>query len=128
MAVRTPEAMNQAFADAYNSGQIDQLMALYEPDAVFAPQPGARARGSAQIRSALEGLLSLGGKLISINRYCMQSDEIAMLQGEWSLSTTTPDGQPLALSSRTAEVVRRQPDGSWLYVIDHAFGSDDPPG
>jgi hypothetical protein len=27
-------------------------------------------------------------------------------------------------SGNVEQVVRRQPDGSWLYVIDHAFGSD----
>jgi hypothetical protein len=29
------------------------------------------------------------------------------------------------LSSRTAEVARRQSDATWLYVLDHAFGDDD---
>ena len=35
MPVLEPEQMNQAFADAYNSGDIENLMALYEPDAVI---------------------------------------------------------------------------------------------
>ncbi|MBP1989724.1 hypothetical protein J2Z66_001322 [Paenibacillus eucommiae] len=25
---------------------------------------------------------------------------------------------------RTSEVVRKQPDDSWLYIIDHPFGTD----
>ncbi len=122
--VREPEDMNAAFAAAYNSGDIDQLLALYEPDAILAPQPGLRAVGLEAIREALLGLLALGGTMRSENLYCLRSGDIALLQGSWTLSTADREGEPVELASRTAEVVRRQPDGSWLYVADHAFGSD----
>lgn len=60
----------------------------------------------------------------SRNLWCIRVGELALLRGEWRLRGTAPDGSPLELASRTAEVVRRQPDGSWLYVIDHAFEAD----
>ncbi len=122
--VHEPEDMNAAFAAAYNSGDIEQLLALYEPDAILAPQPGLRAVGLEAIREALLGLLALGGTMRSENLYCLRSGDIALLQGSWTLSTANREGEPVELASRTAEVVRRQPDGSWLYVADHAFGSD----
>ena len=124
MSVQRPEEMNPAFAAAVNSGDIENLLALYEPDALLAARPGERARGANEIRAALEGLLALGGTMESRNVYCMQVEDIALLQGEWRLVTTAPDATPLELTSRTAEVVRRQPDGSWLYVVDHAFAND----
>lgn len=123
--VHEPDEMNAAFAAAYNSGDIEQLLALYEPDAILAPQPGLRAVGLEAIREALLGLLGLGGTMRSENLYCLRSGDIALLQGSWTLSTADREGEPVELASRTAEVVRRQPDGSWLYVADHAFGSDE---
>jgi ketosteroid isomerase-like protein len=119
-----PEEMNPAFATAVNSGDIENLLELYEADALLAARPGERARGADEIRAALAGLLALGGTMESRNVYCMQVEDIALLQGEWRLVTTGPDASLLELTSRTAEVVRRQPDGSWLYVIDHAFAND----
>ena len=116
--------MNAAFAAAVSSGDVEQLLALYEPDALLAPQPGLRARGTTELRAALGELLTLGGTMESRNVYCMRVDDLALLQGEWRLVGTAPDGSPLELTSRTAEVVRRQPDGSWRYVIDHAFAND----
>jgi len=117
--------MNAAFAEAVNSGDVEQLLALYAPDALLAPQPGKRARGAAQIRQALLDLLALDGHMSSRNVLCLQAGELALLQGEWRFSGSAPDGSPLELSGRSAEVVRRQPDGSWLYAIDHPFGSDE---
>lgn len=124
MAVMRPKDMNGAFAEAVNSGDLEQVLALYEPDAVLAPRPGERARGLGEIRAALHELLSLGGEMESRNVWCIQAGELALLRGEWRLRGTAPDGSPLELASPTAEVVRRQPDGSWLYVIDHAFEED----
>ena len=124
MKVWEPQEMNTAFAAAIQSGDIEEVLSLYEPDALLAPQPGARARGLDEIRAALTELIALGGTIESRNNYCLQVGEIALLQGEWRLVTTAPDGSLLELGSRTAEVVRRQPEGSWLYVVDHAFASD----
>jgi ketosteroid isomerase-like protein len=122
--VTKPEDMNAAFAEAVNSGEIERLLALYEPDALLAPRPGERARGEPEIGQALSDLLALEGRMTSTNIYCMQVDDLALLQGDWRFSATAPDGTPIELAGRSAEVVRRQGDGSWRYVIDHPFGSD----
>jgi len=124
MSVLEPEPMNHAFAAAYNTGDVENMLALYEPNAVLAPQPGQRAVGLPAIRAALSGLLALKGTMESQNMYCMRTGDIALLQGFWKLSTASADGQPIEVSSRTAEVVRLQPNGSWLYVVDHAFAND----
>ena len=124
MPITTPEQISQAFVDAYNSGDIEGLVALYEKDAVLAPKPGKRALGPAAIREALLDLLSLKGHVQCELKYCMQSGDLALLQGEWRLSGTGPDGKPVEIGSKTAEVVRRQPDGTWRYVLDHAWQND----
>jgi ketosteroid isomerase-like protein len=48
--------------------------------------------------------------------------DLAYLSNTWSLSGTGPDGNPVALGATTAEVTRRQADGTWRYVIDNAWG------
>jgi uncharacterized protein (TIGR02246 family) len=117
--------MNAAFAEAVGSGDVERVLALYEADALLAPRPGLRARGRAEIRAAVEELLALRGTMRARNVWCLEVGELALLRGEWQLSGTAPDGAPVELSSRTAEVVRRQPDGTWLYVLDHAFADDE---
>jgi ketosteroid isomerase-like protein len=49
-------------------------------------------------------------------------EELAYLTNRWSLTGTNTDGTPLEMGATTAEVARRQDDGSWLYVIDNAVG------
>jgi uncharacterized protein (TIGR02246 family) len=124
MNVYHPAEMNAAFADAFNSGDIDKLMALYEPGAVLVPKPGEIVEGLAAIRTALEGLLALKGKMRSENQYALVHDDIALLRAKVHLVGSAPDGSPIEINNHTSEVVRRQSDGSWLYILDHPYGAD----
>lgn len=47
---------------------------------------------------------------------------IALTTSKWVLEGTGPDGKPLRTEGQSAEVARRQPDGTWLFVSDNPFG------
>ena len=122
MPAMTPEQIHRLFEDAFNDGDIDNLMLLYEPDAVLVPQPGSVATGTEQVRAALQGYLGLNGRITLDTKLVLSVGDLAYLSNTWSLNGTGPDGSPLTLGATTAEVARRQPDGTWLYVIDNAWG------
>jgi ketosteroid isomerase-like protein len=56
--------------------------------------------------------------------YCVESGDTALLCGKWQLSGNGPDGSAVEMRGNSIEVVRRQNDGSWRFVIDHPFGAD----
>lgn len=124
MKVYKPEDMNSAFAEAFNSGDIERLVSLYEPGAVLVPKPGQVVEGAEAIRAALQGLLALKGFMRSENQYALVHGDIALLRAKVHLVGTGPDGNRLEINNHTAEVIRRQPDGSWLYILDHPYGAD----
>jgi uncharacterized protein (TIGR02246 family) len=122
---RGPVDAHRRFQEAFNAGDLEGLMALYEPDAVLVPQPGAEpVRGAQAIRAALAGFLALKGRLELGTRHVLRHGDIALLRSAWRLKGTGPDGKPVEMAHGSAEVVRRQADGSWRYIIDHPFGSD----
>ena len=121
MKIHDPHKIHAAFAEAYNAGKIEDLIALYEPDAILIPQPGQQVVGHSGIREALTVFLNLKGRMEIETLSCLQSGDLGLLQASWRLVATGPDNKPIEFFSRTAEVVRKQPDGSWLYVIDNAF-------
>jgi uncharacterized protein (TIGR02246 family) len=118
-----PAQMHPLFAQAFNAGDIEALMALYEPDAALVPQPGAIAEGTAAIRESLRWFLDRGGQISLDTKLVLRVGDLAYLANRWSLTGgTMPDGSPAELGATTAEVARRQADGTWLYVIDNAWG------
>ena len=118
MPARSPEQIQPLFREAFNAGDIDALMALYEPGASIEPEPGQLVEGAEGVREVLKGFLALKGAFTFDTKKVVQTGDLALLHGYWSLAGTGPDGSPVNLSGNTTEVVRRQPDGSWLYVID----------
>ena len=125
MSDRTPEQVLKSIVDGINTGNLDALMQLYEPDASFAAQPGMLAQGGlAGVREGLAGFIGMKGKLdLKVTRV-LEAKDLALVIGVWSFSGTGPDGKEVKLASRSADVLRRQADGSWRFVIDNPWGTD----
>lgn len=119
-----PAEMNACFARAFNSRRIEHLLVLYEDDAVLRTDAAAEHRGLAAIRAQLTHLLALPGTMASRNNFCIaHGDGLALLRADWALQDAP--GTVLARGG-SAELVRRQRDGSWRYLIDHAGAVDAP--
>lgn len=103
---------------AFNAGDLDGLMALYEPEACMAGMGGDVARGSDAVREAWTGVLAMGGTMTLTTDFVLEVGDLALLRNTW----TVRNGD-MEMSASTAEVARRQLDGTWLYVIDHPFGA-----
>ena len=123
MPATEPEQIHRIFEHAFNAADLDALMALYEPEATLIPQPGAVVEGSAAIKESLRWFLDRKGQITLDTKLVLRVGDLAYLSNRWVLSGgTMPDGSPAELGATTAEVARRQPDGTWLYVVDNAWG------
>jgi uncharacterized protein (TIGR02246 family) len=123
MPATEPEQIHRLFEQAFNEADLDVLTALYEPEAALVPQPGAVVEGSDAIRESLRWFLDRKGQITLDTKLVLRVGDLAYLSNRWSLTGgTMPDGSPAELGATTAEVARRQPDGTWLYVIDNAWG------
>ena len=127
MAARTPEDLDRLFAGAMNAGNLDALVALYEPQASLTPAPGKVAVGIDAIREALGGFLDGRPKMALSPRVVARSGDLALLTSKWELAMTGPDGKPAQMRGQSVEVARRQPDGNWLFAIDLPLGIETPP-
>ena len=76
------------------------------------------------VSEALTGFISMNGELdLEVTRV-LEVDDLALVLGVWSFEGTRPDGEPVRLASRNADVLRRQSDGTWRFVIDNPWGTD----
>ena len=120
---RSPEQVIDGFIAAVNAGDIERVLTAYERGARLA-FPGQPAVGHDAIRGAIQNLLSqkptMKGRTVSVS----QVGDLALLRSEWALTGTDQTGARVDLSGESAELVRRQPDGTWLYVVDLPMGRE----
>jgi len=122
MPARKPEELDVLFVQAFNAGDIEAMMKLYEPAASLTPQPGQIVSGTKALREALGGFLAMKPRMTLEARTLAESGGIALTTSKWVLEGTGPDGKPMKVEGQSAEVARRQPDGTWLFVIDNPHG------
>ena len=118
---RRPEDLHPALAVAFNAGDLDSVLALYDPEAVFVIKPGQVTDGPAQLRAALRRLIELGGHLTIHPHSFVRSGNVVLVLGSFTLSGHRRDGTAFKRESRFADVLRQQPDSRWLLAVDNAF-------
>jgi uncharacterized protein (TIGR02246 family) len=118
----SPEQVIERFSRHLNGGDLDALVALYEPGAAFVPQPGTVIQGLEAIRDALQGFLALNPTLTGEIQAVVETDGIALVANRWRLDGTTSEGTRVEIGGVSADVLRRQPNGSWRVLIDDPWG------
>ena len=122
MPARDPLEVDRLFADALNRGDLDALVALYEPQAALTPEPGKTVVGHAAIRAALGQFVAGKPRIDIVPRVIAQSGDLALVSARWKLAMTGPDGKPAEIAGQSVEVLRRQAGGHWLFALDEPFG------
>jgi len=106
---------------------MEAALSLYEPDATFAMPTGfgeGSVTGLDGLREAFNGFFAMSPELKVNAEKTLLSGDTALVIGNWTLKGRDAEGNDIDASGRYADVVRRQPDGSWLFVIDNPNGSD----
>ena len=118
----------RVFIPAFNTGDVETIMAMYAPDAEVMAPGNPRASGHDAIRALvtkLSGELQAGGISLEPN-----DDDKAAASGDlgWhSGSYIVKDASGTVIDSGNyLAVLRRQADGKWLLFRD-TWNSDRPP-
>ena len=120
----TPAAVLDLFVRFVHEGRLEAALSLYEPDAVMVEKPGRMARGTGEIRRALQSLIDSRVTLAIEVTQAITASDIAFVVSAWSVATSAADGtaNPVSRGEGT-DVMRRQPDGSWRFLVDNPYGA-----
>ena len=123
MAAQKPEDCDYLIAEYINSGNVQAAVDLYEPTATFVAEPGKLVSGHAAIREVMAGFVASKPRIEMKVPIVVLSGDLALTVSEYTVTSTGPDGKQTSSSARGTEVVRRQADGTWRFVIDNPTGT-----
>ena len=106
---REPNDLARLFVHRANAGDLDGIVALFETEAVVAASGGGVIVGHQAIRAKYAAVLARHPQ------FSLGNQQPAMIHGDIALTSTWFDDED---GGAAAEVARRQPDGTWLWLID----------
>jgi ketosteroid isomerase-like protein len=115
---RTPEELHELFLARVNARDHEGLMALYADECAGSDLDSNFLPDKATISDFVAGFLGIVRELTSTTRKCLIAGDIALLSSDWNAVVEPEEGTKVETQGRSAEVARRQPDGSWRFVID----------
>lgn len=126
VSARTPEDTHLLWTEFLLAGDLEGQVSLYEPDAIMVDvqQPGTFDKGHAAIREGLSKLQALRPEFELKIKKTLKCGDIAILYSRWTLTGTDPEGNDVKMTGLTSDVVRRQPNGGWMFVIDNPIGGE----
>jgi ketosteroid isomerase-like protein len=122
MHAETPEEICRLFQRHMREGDIDGMLALYDTSVAFRNRSGEVRRGKDELREELLPFATARANFEFDVLEIIQAGDIALMHTTWRISMPAP------MSLYTLEVARRQPDGTWRWVIGdpYTIGSERP--
>jgi len=114
MSAKSPEEICNLFQQYMRESDIDSVLTLYDPEAVFLDPSGETRKG----RALREELLPLAAAKTVFDfhiKRVIQSGDIALMHTNWKVSSPKPT------TLYAIEVARRQPDGTWRWLIGDPY-------
>jgi ketosteroid isomerase-like protein len=113
-----PEDLGRYFLERASRGDVEGVLALYEPNALLATVHAEEIRSTSALRRFYEDLLAGTAVFEGDIQPALVNGELALTSTRFTATRLAPDGLERRLPTATAEVARQQPDGTWLWVID----------
>lgn len=109
-----------AWQSRLNSGDLDALVDLYMPDVVYVNPEGKKMVGQDKVREDLGGLIALKPHIDIYDRHHIVYRDIVFTTNHSKLRITNPDGTTQESNGVGLEILQKQADGGWRYIIDDA--------
>ncbi len=124
MPAQKPEECDLLLLEALGKEDLDAAVALYEPNATFVVSADQVVTGQAAIREVMQGFIAAKAtfNVEAVTAIPSADGSVAVTRVKGSSTSPGPDGQPVTTPLHSVEVVRKQPDGTWLFIIDDPSG------
>jgi len=113
---RPLDTINHLLA-ARERGDVSAALSCYESNATVVFEPGKFGSGEDAIRGFTEATITL--PITFGDREIVEAGDIALHLSQWTLRPASGS----EISGRTTDILRRQPDGKWLLIMDNPWGS-----
>lgn len=117
----TPAALLATLGDYMRARDIDGVMSIHEPEAALVEWGGAVARTEEEIRQVYVDFFATDPVLDVNAMQIVDAGGVAIILGDYTLDYKNANGTVVSVEGKFGDIVRQQPDGNWLYLLDNPY-------
>jgi uncharacterized protein (TIGR02246 family) len=118
-----PEDVIPSLVERFNSRNLDAMMELYSPEAVFVANDGRTITGRSEFAALFQRDMNLGVPLKATVRHVFVGGDTAQIILDWAIHGKDSDGKLVHVHGTASDIMRRGADGVWRYIIDNNQGT-----
>ena len=115
MPATNPEEICRLFQQYMAEGDLESVLSVYDPQAVFLNQSREPTKDREGLRRELAPLVATRPRFDYSIKQVIEAGNIALMHTEWNVSGPQP------MQVYAIEVARRQQDGTWRWLIGDPF-------
>ena len=117
----TPKELFALLGQYIDARDLDGILSIHEPNAGVVEWTGKVARGTAAIRQVYIDFFATQPILKTHVGQIIEADGVAIILGDYTLELLGRNGNTINTQGKFGDMVRQQPDGTWLYLLDNPY-------
>jgi uncharacterized protein (TIGR02246 family) len=117
MCARSPEGICELFREHMARGDIEGVLSLYDHEIAFVTESGDVRSGLDALRKELAPLAAGKPRFDFEVKQVARAGDVALMHTWWMVSS----GGQTARLQHAIEIARRQPNGTWRWVVGDPF-------
>jgi ketosteroid isomerase-like protein len=107
---------------AYQSNNIERVLSCYGPGAVVLFDAGKSTQDISALKQKFQYIFMINPVYEFTGVDITISGDVATYLTLWKMSGKMPNGTPVNQSGLSVIVLKKQPDGRWMTIIDNPHG------
>jgi len=118
------EGSARYFQNCVRNGDVDGALDCFVDEAIYVTRIGTFVSGKENIRKALDQVCGLKPDLQAQRSKGFTVDNITAWVDEWTMKAKLPNGTELEMKGTSSDILKKQPNGNWAYLVDNPYGAE----
>ena len=117
-----PNEADDYFLEAVRNGDVKTAMTCFDPEAIYIDKDGNTITGFTNIEKVVANLCKMKPDIkVYEHQMAPVGNDMMYWLDKWTMKATGPDGKPFEMKGASANMMRRNADGHWLWLVDNPF-------
>ena len=119
-----PDEAEEYFMDCIREGNLKNAMSCFDQEAVYMDKDGNAISGLDNIEKVMANLCKMKPDIkIYKHKNIPVGNDLMYRLDKWTLTATDPQGNPIKMQGASANIMRKNADGVWLWLVDNPFAA-----